>query len=96
MYTLFILVRLQINLKTLKIFQIHNETNLFFEFFSSESHLNLQLSGRPLILSKFPYNDVHQTSQPMNILKFLQHVLTSRNFHCHKDAVNIRSFSGAF
>ena len=28
----------------------------------------------------------------MNILKRLQHVLTGRISHCHKDAANIRSF----
>ena len=28
----------------------------------------------------------------MNILKRLQHVLTGRNSHCHKDTANIRSF----
>ena len=32
----------------------------FFEIFSSESHLDLQLYGRPSILSKFPHNDVRE------------------------------------
>jgi len=32
----------------------------FFEIFSSESHSDLQLSGRLIILPKFPYNDVRE------------------------------------
>ena len=32
----------------------------FFEIFSSESHPDPQLSGRLLILSKFPHNDVRE------------------------------------
>ena len=32
----------------------------FFEIFSSESHLELQLCGSPSILSKFPHNDVRE------------------------------------
>ena len=52
--------RIQINLKRSKYFRFITKPIYFFEIFSSWPHLNLQLSGRLLILSKFPYNDVRR------------------------------------